>query len=190
MKDKVNVQKLNKRAGETYVLRCKSSNDVKVFTKFGTVQKYLDELDNTDKKELYEVARNKRGITVEIIDNNESIPVRQINITKLPMAININQDLSMNHGRLTAVWELWFDSNKYFGIKNIENNQKIKFYSFYQPNKQITSMYVISGPEVSIEREWGLTKSERKFLFKLMKSYCRRKYGMSLKRLCKECSRR
>lgn len=108
--------------------------------------------------------------------------MRELDITK--QDIRCCDDLCVDTDTIDAMYELWFDVDKYFGINLDKNgNEWINFYTYYHPDGNITAIYEIDTDDNIYTYDWELTQKEKEFFKNKMEKYCMKLYKCSLDEL-------
>ena len=109
--------------------------------------------------------------------------IRQIDITMED--VRCCDELVVCRNRIEAIYELWFDVDKYFGTKIKGNENKwINFYTDWYIDGTIKASYELCDSEYGTQSfDWELTDEEKEFFTKKMEDYCQHYDGMSLMEL-------
>ena len=82
---------------------------------------------------------------------------------------------------LNCVWALWFDVDKYFGVKTHEyDSVYVNFYTNWSPYDGLKAYITLQGDNSEMYFDWELTEIEKKLLIEKLDSYTRSKTGMNL----------
>ena len=82
---------------------------------------------------------------------------------------------------LNCVWALWFDVDKYFGVKTHEyDSVYVNFYTNWSPYDGLKAYVTLQGDNSEMYFDWELTEIEKKLLIEKLDSYTRSKTGMNL----------
>ena len=85
---------------------------------------------------------------------------------------------------IEAVWELWFDVDRYFGTDTDSDDETwINFYTYWHSNGRVTAMYEIDSEETTKVIDWPLTDKEEEFFLLKMEEYALKKEHCSLENL-------
>lgn len=109
---------------------------------------------------------------------------RQIEI--ISENIKYTGELCMNLKKETieAVWELWFDVDRYFGTDTDSDDETwINFYTCWHSDGRVTAMYEIDSEETLKVFDWPLTDKEEEFFLLKMEEYALKKEHCSLENL-------
>lgn len=96
----------------------------------------------------------------------------------------VNTNLS-NKSSVNATYELWFDVEKYFGIK-LDADSWINMYTDWYENGVVIPSVFVDTDNGDYQIDYEFTPDEEEFFANLMKNYCEEKYGMTLNELIKE----
>lgn len=109
---------------------------------------------------------------------------RQIDI--ISENVKYTGELCMDLEKVTieAVWELWFDVDRYFGTDTDSDDVTwINFYTYWHSNGRVTAMYEIDSEETTKVIDWPLTDKEEEFFLLKMEEYALKKEHCSLENL-------
>lgn len=111
--------------------------------------------------------------------------MREIDITK--QKVNCIGDLYIEINCINVQYELWLDTDKYFGTNIRENDSAwINFYTYWKPDGSICAVYEIDTDTDATSYDWKLTDEEKLFFLNKMEEYCQSKEGKTLKELWNE----
>ena len=110
---------------------------------------------------------------------------RQIDITK--QDVRCCDELILEDDHINAIYELWFEHFKYFGVKEPYEEDELSYVNFYtdwHPDGTITASYTVYSEEkLEYGDDWELTEEEVAFFRNKMEQYCQECHQMSLSEL-------
>lgn len=81
---------------------------------------------------------------------------------------------------IEAMYELWFDVDKYFGTDTSADDTWINFYTNYHRNGCVTAYYFVETDTDVEGFPWPLTANEQVFFYDMMKQYAMVRHGCEL----------
>lgn len=109
---------------------------------------------------------------------------RQIDIIRENIKYTGELCVDLEKETIEAVWELWFDVDRYFGTDTDSDDETwINFYTYWHPDGRVTAMYEIDSEETSEAFDWTFTDKEEKFFLSKMEEYALKKEHCSLEHL-------
>lgn len=109
---------------------------------------------------------------------------RQIDIISENIKYTGELCMDLEKETIEAVWELWFDVDRYFGTDTDSDDVTwINFYTYWHSNGRVTAMYVIDSEETTKAFDWPLTDKEEEFFLLKMEEYALKKEHCSLEHL-------
>lgn len=100
-----------------------------------------------------------------------------IDLTK--QDIRVCDELICENGYINAVYECWFDVEKYFN-KSIGENEWFNVYTNWYPDGNIKILVHIDSDDGIENLPFELNEDEKKFLINKMEEACKQQCGMSL----------
>ncbi len=110
-----------------------------------------------------------------------------IDVTK--EKINLCDDLIVEYDEdgkdhINALYETWFDIEKWLGVEGLEDDEWINLYTDWYPDTdEVTCTALIVKRETDDAIEVPLDDEEKKFFTDLMEDYCRKTCNVSLSEL-------
>ena len=109
---------------------------------------------------------------------------RQIDIIRENIKYTGELCVELEKETIEAVWELWFDVDRYFGTNTDSDDETwINFYTYWHSDGRVTATYEIDSEETSEVFNWPLTDKEEKFFLSKMEEYALKKEHCSLEHL-------
>lgn len=109
---------------------------------------------------------------------------RQIEIISENIKYTGELCMDLEKETIEAVWELWFDVDRYFGTDTDSDDETwINFYTCWHPDGRVTAMYENDSEKTLKMFGWPLTDKEEEFFLLKMEEYALKKEHCSLEHL-------
>lgn len=108
--------------------------------------------------------------------------MNNIDITKED--IRICDELTVENGHINAIYELWFDVEKYFNVK-LSDSEWFNVYTNWYPNGKLDIIVHIDSDDGVKDLPWHLSDEETNFFINKMEDACKEQCGMTLSDLYK-----